>query len=60
MRGPASEYIAGELRAQRARLTVTFDELAEKSGVRRGTVIRSLSGDAAIVLDALIPLAMAL
>lgn len=55
-----SEYIAGELRAQRARLDMTIDALAAASGVKRGSVARALSGKAAITIDVLLPLCQAL
>lgn len=55
-----SEHVAGELRAQRARLDMTYDELAAASGVKRGSVMRALSGQAAIAVDVLLPLCIAL
>ena len=55
-----SEYIAGELRAQRARLDLTFDQVAEASGVKRGSVVRAMSGKSDIAIDVLIPLCRAL
>lgn len=55
-----SEYIAGELRAQRARLDLTFDQVADMSGVKRGSVVRAMSGKSAITIDVMIPLCRAL
>lgn len=39
---------------------MTIEQLVEASGVKRGTVMRTLSGDAAIAVDVLIPVALAL
>ena len=58
--GPATAYIAGELRAERARQGLTFDELAERSGVAKTTVNRALKGDTALAVEVLIPLCAAL
>lgn len=60
LHGDISTYVAGELRAQRARLGLTYDEVAAASGVKRGTVVRTLSGGAAIAIDVLVPLCAAL
>ncbi len=54
--GPATAYIAGELRAQKARHNWTFDDVAERSGVARSTVERTLKGEHAIAVEVLIPL----
>lgn len=54
--GPVTSYIAAELRAQRARHKWTFDEIAERTSVKRATVIRALKGDTAISVEVLIPL----
>lgn len=54
--GPATEYIAGELRAQRSRRKWTLDEIAARTGLARSTVDRSLSGSSAIAVEVLIPL----
>lgn len=56
--GPATEYIAGELRAQRARMDWTLDEIADLTGVGRSTVDRALKGRSAIAVEVLIPLCM--
>ena len=53
--GPATAYIAGELRAQKARHNWTFDDVAERSGVARSTVERTLKGEHAIAVEVLIP-----
>ena len=54
--GPATAYIAGELRAQKARHNWTFDDVAERSGVARSTVERTLKGEHAIAVEVLIQL----
>lgn len=54
--GPATTYIAGELRAQQARKGWTLDEIADASGVGRSTVNRALKGQSAIAVEILIPL----
>ena len=58
--GPATAYIAGELRAQRGRLGYTLDELAAKSGVSRSTIDRALKGQTALAVEAFIPICGAL
>ena len=58
--GPATAYVAGELRAERARQGLTIDELAERSGVAKTTVNRALKGDTALAVEVLIPLCVAL
>ena len=58
--GPATAYVAGELRAERARQGLTIDELAERSGVAKTTVNRALKGDTALAVEVLIPLCAAL
>lgn len=54
--GPATEYIAGELRAQRSRQQWTLDDIVKRSGLARSTVDRALSGKSAIAVEVLIPL----
>ena len=56
--GPATKYLAGELRAQRARLEWTMDQLVEHTGVARGTAQRALSGESAIPAEILVALAV--
>lgn len=58
--GPATTYIAGELRAERARQELTFDQLADRAGLARTTVIRALKGETALAVEVLIPLCAAL
>ena len=58
--GPATAYVAGELRAERARQGLTIDELAERSGVAKTTANRALKGDTALAVEVLIPLCAAL
>ena len=58
--GPATAYVAGELRAERARQGLTIDELAERSGVAKTTVNLALKGDTALAVEVLIPLCAAL
>lgn len=45
--------IAGELRAERSRRRVTFDALAERTGVSKRTLIRVLNGERAISMAVL-------
>ena len=54
--------LAGELRAERARLNLTFDELSSLSGIPRRTLVRYLNGERtrSIPLPALRALAHAL
>ena len=54
--GPATQYVAGELRAQRARLGWTFDVLTSQSGVPRSTAAHALSGRREIDAETLIAL----
>lgn len=56
--GPATAYIAGELRAQQARKGWTLDEIADLTGVGRSTVNRALKGQSALAIEALIPLCL--
>lgn len=58
--GSATSYIAGELRAQRARLAWTVEALAERSGVPKSTVDRAMRGESALSVEVLIPLCAAL
>ena len=58
--GPATAYIAGELRAERARQGLTFDQVAERAGVARPTVYRALKGESALAVEVLIPICAAL
>ena len=54
--GPATEYIAGELRAQQARRGWTLDDVVERTGVKRSTVDRAFRGQSAIAVEVLISL----
>lgn len=54
--GPATEYIAGELRAQQARNGWTLDDIAARTGVDRSTVQRALKGASAIAAEVLVAL----
>ena len=54
--GSATRYIAGELRAQRARMGWTLDQIVELTGQTRSTVNRALVGKSAIAVEALIAL----
>lgn len=58
--GPATAYIAGELRAERARLELTYDQLADATGLARTTIIRALKGETALAVEVLLPLCAAL
>lgn len=55
--GPATAHIAGELRAQKARRSWTYDDLEERTGLSRSTIDRALKGETAISIEVLIPLA---
>lgn len=54
--GPATEYIAGELRAQQARRGWTLDDIVKRTGIKRSTVDRALKGESAIAVEVIIPL----
>lgn len=56
--GPATQYISGELRAQRARLEWTIDDLVKNTGVPRATAQRAMSGESAIPTEVLVALAV--
>lgn len=58
--GPATDYIAGELRDQKSRMKWTLDELVEMSGLARSTIDRALKGEGALSIETLIPLAQAM
>ena len=58
--GPATTYIAGELRAARGRLQLTMEQLAEASGVAKTTVNRAFKGETAIAIEPLLKLCAAL
>lgn len=45
--------IAGELRAERGRQRITYDQLAESTGIGRRTLIRILNGERAINMSVL-------
>lgn len=54
--GAATRYIAGELRAQKARMGWTLDDIVTRTGVARPTVNRALTGKSAIAIESLIQL----
>jgi len=56
LNGPATQWIAGELRAQRSRRQWTLDDIAERSGVARSTVDRALKGEGTLAIETLIAL----
>jgi transcriptional regulator with XRE-family HTH domain len=58
--GPATTYIAAELRAQKGRLNWSLDKIAAKSGVPRSTVNTAVKGNQAIPVEVLIAVATAL
>lgn len=58
--GPATTYVAGELRAQKARLEWSLDTIAERSGIPRSTVDSALKGQTAIASEVLFALCDAL
>lgn len=55
-----NQAIAAELRAQRARKQFTLDQLAEKTGLSKATVLRYLNGQRQIPMDAFGELCLAL
>lgn len=60
MAGPATAFVAGELRAQKARLCWTLDEIAARALVGRSTVDRALKGEAGLTVEALVQIAAAM
>lgn len=58
--GPVTDYIAREFRAQKGRLELTNDKIAELSGVSKTTVQRAMQGKSAIAVEALVALCAAL
>lgn len=58
--GPVTEYIAGEIRAARARKRLTFEQLADMSGVSLTTLKRAEKGESAIAVEILFPIFTAL
>ena len=54
--GPATQYIAGELRAQRSRHQWTFDDIEALTGVPRSTAERALKGEGTLAIETLIAL----
>lgn len=58
--GAATAYVAGELRAQKARLRWSLDDIAERSGLGRSTVDRALKGSGDISVEALVALCAAM
>lgn len=49
--GPITTYAAAELRAQRARLEMTYDELATRAGLSKPAVMGALKGRQAIAME---------
>ena len=49
--GPITTYAAAELRAQRARLEMTYDELAPRAGLSKPAVMGALKGRQAIAME---------
>ena len=60
MGGPATAFIAGELRAQKARQRLLLDEVAARAKLGRSTVDRALSGDNSLPVETLLALCDAL
>lgn len=58
--GPITEHVAGEFRAQRARLQLTYDQEASATGLAKGTVVYALKGEQAITVEAYVVLCDAL
>lgn len=55
-----NEAVAAELRAERARQGISFDDLVTRSGVSKSSVQRYLGGDRAIPIPSLVDLCRAL
>ena len=55
-----NQAVATELRAQRARVRISFDDLAETTGLAKSTVLNYLNGKRSIPLPALAVLCRAL
>ena len=58
--GPVTTHVAQELRAQRARLQMSYDELSARSGVSKPTVIGCLKGERTMAFEVYIALCKAL
>lgn len=58
--GPITTYVAAELRAQRARLEMTYDELAARAGLSKPAVMGALKGRQAIAMEVFVALCRAL
>lgn len=58
--GLATDLIAAELRAERARARLTLRELEDRTGLSRATVDRALKGESAIAVEAFVALCQAL
>lgn len=58
--GPITTYAAAELRAQRARLEMTYDELAARAGLSKPAVMGALKGRQAIAMENYVALCRAL
>lgn len=58
--GPITTYAAAELRAQRARLEMTYDELAARAGLSKPAVMGALKGRQAIAMEVFVALCRAL
>ena len=54
--GEETKYIAGELRAQRARMGWTLDDIEARTKVPRSTVDRALKGEGTLAIETLIML----
>ncbi|MCW5952478.1 MAG: helix-turn-helix transcriptional regulator, partial [Propionibacteriaceae bacterium] len=50
--GPVTEHIAGEFRAERARLDLSYSEVAEKAGVAESTVQRASRATGGLNIEA--------
>lgn len=55
-----ASYIAGEMRAQRGRLKLTYDQLADRAGIPTSRAHRVLSGDVMMDVNVLVALSQAL
>ena len=52
--GEATKYIAGELRAQKARMGWSLDDIEVRAKVPRSTVDRALKGEGTLAIETLI------
>ena len=52
--GPMTDYLAGELRAQKSRRKWTLDEIEARSGIDRSTVERAIKGTHGVAFEVMV------